>query len=89
MRYDTAIVASSLIERINDVEGVILKLEKIKESANFKLIGYDDDYEKELSIEFKKGHLSTEIFKQNIIEYTINNLNIELVELRNELEELN
>lgn len=94
MREDIAKKAASLLERIENLEVTIFKLEQIKNGISFKLSGVVMNKSKtssktgEIKIEFPEGKLSSEIFKQNIISYTIDNFNVELEELKQELEDL-
>lgn len=91
MRFDIAQKAASLVERIEDLESVILHLEGMREGKSYKLSTVTLNPKhgaEELEFEFKEGKLSTEIFQQNIIEYTINNFNVEMEELKQELDDL-
>lgn len=91
MKSDIAKKAASLIERIEDLERVVLELERMRDARDFKISAVIVDQKhgaEEIDIEFKNGDLSTEIFQQNILDYTINNFNVELNEFRQELEEL-
>ncbi len=91
MKFDIAQKAAALLERIEELEKVILDLERLREGKYFKLSTVVLDPKRggeEIEIVFNEGKLSTEIFQQNIIDYTINNFNIELNELKQELEEL-
>lgn len=91
MRIDVAKKAAALLERIEELENVVMKLERIKEGDSFKLSAEFSDpltLTENAEIKFDDGHLSTEIFKQNTIDYAINNFNIELDELKEDLEKL-
>ncbi len=91
MRIDVAKKAAALLERIEELEEVVLKLERIREGKSFRLstVFIDPKYgEETVGIAFKEGCLSTEIFQQNTIIYAINNFNIELNELKEDLEKL-
>lgn len=91
MRLDVAQKAASLVERIEDLEKIILQLEQMRDGKSFKVSTVSIDPKhgaQEVEVEFREGTLSTEIFSQNIIDYTINNFNVELEELKQELEEL-
>jgi hypothetical protein len=73
------------------LEDVILKLEQISHGKSFKLTAVLIDHThgaEELTVELKEGKMPTEIFQQNILVYAIDNLNIELGELKEELENL-
>jgi len=91
MRIDIAQQAASLLERLEELEETILQLEQIKDGKSFKVstVFVDPKYgAQEAEIELKEGKLATEIFKQNILLYTIDNFNVELQELKEELENL-
>jgi len=91
MRIDIAQQAAALFERINELENTILQLERIRDGKSFKVSTVFIDPKigaQEVEIELKEGKLTTEIFQQNILGYMIDNFNIELKELRDELDEL-
>jgi competence CoiA-like predicted nuclease len=91
MRIDIAQKAASLIERIEDLEKTILQLEQMREGTSYKVSTVSIDPKhgaQEVKVELKEGKLSTEIFQQNILGYTIDNFNVELEELKQELEDL-
>ena len=86
MKEDLAKKAASLIERIEELEKTIFKLEELKAGTNFKITSVVKA--KQIQVEFPTGKLSSEIFQQNILNYTIDNFNIELKELKQELDDL-
>lgn len=90
MRLDIAKTAAFLLERIEDLEKIISQFEQLKESKFFEISNVSNipKIGVELNIKFKEGKLSTEIFKQNILVYAIDNFNVELSEVREELEKL-
>lgn len=91
MRLDLAQKAASLLERITELEETIFKLEELRNGKSFELssnITNHDITNYSVVVEFKEGHLPNEIFKQNILEYAIDNFNVELNELKDELENL-
>ena len=88
MRIDIAQQAASLLERLDELERTILQLEQIKDGKSFKVSTVFVDPTREVEIELKEGKLTTEIFQQNILSYTIDNFNVELQELKEELENL-
>ena len=89
MKIDIAEKGAALLERIKELESVIFKLEQIIEGESFSVSGVNNKITTQsIEINFNEGKLSTEIFKQNILDYAINNFNIELGELKQELESL-
>ena len=91
MRLDIAQKAASLIERIEDLEKTVLQLEQMRDGKSYKISTVSivpKHGAHEVEVELVEGKLSTEIFQQNILDYTINNFNVELTELKQELEEL-
>lgn len=91
MRIDTAQKAAALLERIQELENVILRFEQMRDAKSFKLSAVSIDHKHgaiETEIDFVEGKLPTEIFQQNILNYTIDNFNIELNDLKEELENL-
>ena len=85
-------IAAGIVERIDKLEKIIFKIQEISHKKNFEIRGFnsiiDNDVNLNDSIFFNDGDLATEIFIENFFEYYINNLNLELDELRNSLEEL-
>lgn len=91
MRIDIAQKAAALLERIEELEKTILQLERIRQGKSFKVSTVFIDPKQgaqEVEVELREGKLATEIFQQNILNYTIDNFNVELNELKDELEEL-
>ncbi len=91
MKIDIAQQAAALLERIQEMEATILQLEQIRNGKSFSISSVFVDPKsgvQEIKVELKEGKLSTEIFQQNILTYAIDNFNVELQELKVELEEL-
>lgn len=89
MRIGIAQQAAALLERIEEMESIILQLEQIRGGKSFKVSSVFIDPKhgaQEIEVKFEEGKLSTEIFQQNILNYMIDNLNVELQELKEELE---
>lgn len=84
-------VAAGIVERMDKLENIIFKLQEISNKKNFTIQGFDNhiDIDNDSNIVMlADGDLATEIFIENILDYYINNLNLELDELRKSLEEL-
>ena len=90
MKLDVAKRAAAILERIDDLEQIIQNLEQMREAHSYKIesITTTPRGMKEVKVDFFEGKLSTEVFKQNVLAYAIDNFNIELNEIRDELEEL-
>jgi hypothetical protein len=87
-------IAAGIVERMDKLEDTIFKLQDISNKKNFEINGYNAHFNKDESdggwctVNLIDGDLETIIFIENILDYYINNLNLELDELRKSLEEL-
>lgn len=83
-------------DRIDKIEKTIFKLQELSSFYSFTIIGNetllspqgDITTVPKLIVELPDTEMSTEIFSDNILEYYINILNLELIDLRNEFETL-
>ena len=89
-------VAATLVERMDKLEKTIFGLEEIKDMKIYKItasdapLGYastNSEY-KILEVNLNPNEIATEVFIQNILQYYIDNLNLELNELRKDFEEI-
>ena len=87
MKRDAFDIAVPIVDRIDKLESTIFKLQEIQNKTSYKLICYDID-ENEYVVDLKMGEMSTEIFTQDILEYFINTLNLELNDLRKTFDEI-
>ena len=91
MKIEDFDVAAGLVYRIDKLEKTIFKLNDLKINSNkFKIIGENSmeiNFNK-IEIELNTGDISTEVFSQDILEYFINTLNLELNEMRDNFNEL-
>jgi len=82
-------VAAGLIYRIDKLEKTIFELQSITKCDKFKITGQSSDKLFNISeVELNTGDISTEVFSQDILEYFINTLNLELNELRENFDKL-
>ena len=98
MKRENYDVASGLVDRIDNLEKTIFKLQDLSKCKYFTIIGdtknavSDSDIGSvEVStttINLMSNEMATEIFVDNILEYYIDILNLELNELRKEFDEL-
>ncbi|MCK9416785.1 hypothetical protein M0Q97_09030 [Candidatus Dojkabacteria bacterium] len=99
MKREIFDIAAGIVERIDKLEKIIFKIQDISHKKNFDIKGHDlhidaslingERYNaEEFTVNLIDGDLATEIFIENFFEFYINNLNLELDELRKSLEEL-
>jgi glutamine synthetase len=85
-------VAAGIAERIDKLEKTIFDLEKIKNKKSYKIVaqmGITGPLEVPQSwVELNEGEIATEVFIQDVLDYYINTLNLELDELRKSFEEI-
>lgn len=99
MKREVFDIAAGIVERIDKLEKIIFKIQEISNKKNFEIKGYDLHINEtliqgvrynsdEFTVNLIDGDLATEIFIENFFEFYINNLNLELDELRKSLDEL-
>lgn len=82
-------VAAGLVYRIDKIEKTIFELQSISRCDKFKISGYQSHTTfKSDEVELNTGDIATEVFSQDILEYFINTLNLELNELRENFDKL-
>lgn len=88
MKKENFDIASGLIDRIDKLEKMIFNLQDLSKCKYFTIIGdtKNDSDIGNITINLKSNEMATEIFVDNILEYYIGILNIELQELRNDFE---
>jgi hypothetical protein len=87
MKRDKFEIALPIVDRMDKLQKTIFELQEIQNKNSYKIIAYDND-ENETVVELKNGNISTEVFIQDILEYYINTLNLELNELQKTFDEL-
>lgn len=87
MERGSAEIASNIIDRINKLEDIILKLETIRNKKIYSIIASDDNIN--IRIDLNDSIIANEVFSQEILEFYINTLNLELMEEESKLEKLN
>ena len=96
MKREIFDIAAGIVERVDKLEKIIFKIQEISNKKNFEIKGYDFEAiiqgirynSDEFTVNLIDGDLATEIFIENFFEFYINNLNLELDELRKSLDEL-
>lgn len=73
-------IAAGLIYRIDKLEKTIHTLQQMTNFTRFEI--YAESEKVSTKIELNEVDVETEVFKQDILEYYINTLNLELNELR-------
>ena len=86
MKKEVADIAASIVDRINKLESKILELHELTNKKSYKIIGYD--MFKEVSVTLEEYSIAKEVFVQDILEYYINTLNLELDDEKIKLDEL-
>jgi len=89
MKREDFDVAAGLVYRIDKIEKTIFGLQQLTKCDKYKIIGYQSQRMINIDeVELNKGDISTEVFTQDILEYFINTLNLELNELRENFDKL-
>ena len=87
MKRETAEIASSIIDRVNKLERTILELQGITNNKSYKIVAKDNEnYQTEVNLE--EYSIANAVFCQDILEYFINTLNLELEEEQKKLDDL-
>lgn len=86
MKRETAELAAAIVDRVDKLEKTILELQSITYKKSYKITAYDLHFES--SVNLDESSIAKEVFSQDILEYYINTLNLELEEELKKLEEL-
>ena len=90
-------LAAGLVDRMDKLEKIIFKLQELQKFKEFVIIApiipinssiADPSISNEYAVELREGEMATEIFLQDILEYYINTLNLELNDLRKSFDEI-
>ena len=88
MKKETAEIAANIVDRIDKLEKTILELQFITNCKSYKIVAHSySPITTEVNLE--KSSIANEVFSQDILEYFINTLNLELEEEQKKLDELN
>jgi hypothetical protein len=87
MKRETAEIASSIIDRIDKLEKIILELQSITNSKSYKIVAKSYDLWS-IEVNLEESSIANEVFSQDVLDYFINTLNLELEEEQKKLDEL-
>jgi len=87
MKRDDFDVAAGIVDRMDKLENTIFNLQGIMNKKTYTIISSDDNGN-EISVKLNSNEIATEVFIQDILEYYINTLNLELNELRKSFEDI-
>jgi len=84
-------IAAGIVERMDKLEHTIFCLQEIMNKKSYTIIASNEikiDQLAEYIVNLNPGEIATEVFIQDILEYYVNTLNLELNELRKNLEDI-
>ena len=85
-------IAAGIVERMDKLEHSIFCLQEIMNKKSYAIIASNDtkidSQLPEYIVKLNVGEIATEVFIQDILEYYVNTLNLELNELRKSLEDI-
>lgn len=89
MNRDNAVIVAGLVDRITKLEETIFKLQQIANMTSYKIIPFDkvNKTSTDISVDLNEGDIATVVFNQDILQYFIDILNLELNELIKTLED--
>lgn len=92
MKREDFDIAAGIVERMDKLEHSIFCLQEIMNKKSYAIIASNDNkidnQLPEYIVKLNPGEIATEVFIQDILEYYVNTLNLELNELRKSLEEI-
>lgn len=95
MKKDDFDVAMGIVERMDKLQHTIFKLQEITNKKSYAIIAsdypngrLDEDTPLQYIVKLNSGEIATEVFVQDILEYYVSTLNLELNELRKSFDEL-
>lgn len=99
MKREQFDIAASIVDRMDKLENTIFKLQEIQNKKSYKIVASISDQiqmfgnngtneTSENFVDLNAGEIATEVFIQDILEYYINILNLELDELRKSFESI-
>lgn len=94
MKREDFDIAAGIVERMDKLEHSIFCLQEIMNKKSYAIIAsskedkIDNHSLPEYFVKLNCGEIATEVFIQDILEYYVNTLNLELEELRKSLEEI-
>ena len=93
MKRENFDTAAGIVERMDILEKTIFDIQDIMKKKSFLIIASDDNAIEKISkeqvlVKLNSGEIATVVFVQDILEYYVNTLNLELEELRKSFEDL-
>ena len=92
MKREDFDIAAGIVERMDKLEHSIFSLQEIMNNKSYAIIASNDtkidSQLPEYIVKLNVGEIATEVFIQDILEYYVNTLNLELNELRKSLEDI-
>jgi ABC-type polysaccharide/polyol phosphate transport system ATPase subunit len=92
MKREQFDIAAGIVDRMDKLEKTIFKLQEIQNKKEYIIIASDSSIRTDVLtnkvLELTEGEIATEVFVQDILEYYINTLNLELNELRKNFDEI-
>ena len=89
MKKETAEIAANIVDRIDKLEKTILKLQTITNKFGYKIVAHSASHFENIEIDLVESSIANAVFSQDILEYFINTLNLELEEEQKKLDDLN
>jgi len=86
MNREHAQVVAGIVERIDKIEKTIFELQSLSNCDSFEISGFSKELATKHTVNMRVDEISTVIFSQEIVEFFIDTLNLELGELVKELE---
>lgn len=88
MTRETAELAAIIIDRVDKLEKTILELQSITYRQSYKIVASPNIPSPSKEVILEEGSIAKEVFSEDILEYYINTLNLELEEELKKLDEL-
>lgn len=95
MNRDQFDIAVGIVERMDKLRNTIFNLQEIQNKKSYAIIASDyetgrltEDTPLQYIVKLNESEIATEVFIQDILEYYINTLNLELNELTKNFEDI-
>lgn len=93
MKRENFDIAAGIVQRMDILKQTIFDTQDIMKKKSFLIIASDDNSidkisKEQILVRLNSGEIATEVFIQDVLEYYINTLNLELEELIKSFEDL-
>lgn len=88
MNRDNANLVAQIVDRITKLEKTIFEIQNLTYNNTFIITGSNENTPLVNTVKLNANEIATVVFTQDILEYYINTLNLELNELVKSLDEL-